>query len=47
MNAADTNVLIYSLDSSDPTKHAKAKSLLARLVGGADYDGVKIVNPFA
>lgn len=36
MNALDTNVVVYSLDSSDPIKHAKAKTLLTDLVGSAD-----------
>jgi predicted nucleic acid-binding protein len=33
MNAVDTNVFVYSLDANEPDKQAKAKLLLARLVG--------------
>ena len=33
MNAIDTNVLVYSLDADEPAKQAKAKALLAGLVG--------------
>lgn len=33
MNAVDTNVLVYSLDTAEPTKQAKAKTLLASLAG--------------
>src|SRR5256885_1687503 len=33
MNAVDTNVLVYSLDVDEPGKQAKAKALLASLVG--------------
>ncbi len=33
MNAVDTNVLVYSLDDYEPVKQAKAKALLAGLVG--------------
>ena len=33
MNAVDTNVLVYSLDTGEPAKHAKAKALLAGLAG--------------
>jgi predicted nucleic acid-binding protein len=33
MNAVDTNVFLYSLDVNEPAKQAKAKALLARLVG--------------
>ncbi len=33
MNAVDTNVLAYALDADEPTKQAKAKALLAGLVG--------------
>jgi predicted nucleic acid-binding protein len=33
MNAVDTNVLVYSLDVDEPIKHAKAKALLASLIG--------------
>ena len=33
MNAIDTNVLIYSLDRSEPIKRAKARSLLRQLRG--------------
>jgi predicted nucleic acid-binding protein len=33
MNAVDTNVLVYSLDVDEPTKQAKAKALLAGLLG--------------
>lgn len=29
MNAVDTNVLVYGVDTSDPVKHAKAVTLLA------------------
>lgn len=28
----DTNVLVYSLDRSDPTKHARARALVAELL---------------
>jgi predicted nucleic acid-binding protein len=28
MNAVDTNVFVYSLDSGKPGKHAKAKAIL-------------------
>ena len=33
MNAVDTNVFVYSLDANEPDKQAKAKLLLAGLVG--------------
>jgi predicted nucleic acid-binding protein len=33
MNAVDTNVFVYSLDIHEPAKQAKAKALLASLVG--------------
>jgi predicted nucleic acid-binding protein len=33
MNAVDTNVFLYSLDINEPAKQAKAKALLAGLVG--------------
>jgi predicted nucleic acid-binding protein len=33
MNAVDTNVLLYSLDNSDPVKEAKARQLLQQLQG--------------
>jgi predicted nucleic acid-binding protein len=33
MNAVDTNVFLYSLDVNEPAKQAKAKALLAGLVG--------------
>ncbi|HVS39362.1 MAG TPA: PIN domain-containing protein [Gemmataceae bacterium] len=33
MNAVDTNVLVYSLDVHEPAKQAKAKALLAALIG--------------
>jgi len=36
MNAVDTNVFVYSLDDTDSQKQAKAKTLLARLVGTAN-----------
>ena len=32
MNAVDTNVLIYSLDASEPAKQAKARTLLSGLM---------------
>lgn len=32
MNAVDTNVLVYALDSSEPTKQSKARDLIKRLV---------------
>src|SRR3989442_1683249 len=35
MNAVDTNVFVYSLDDNDPDKQAKAKALLAGLVGAS------------
>src|SRR5580765_2837632 len=31
MNAVDTNVLVYSLDASEPIKQVKAQQLLGRL----------------
>jgi len=34
MNAIDTNVLVYSVDASEPTKGAIARELLAKLAGG-------------
>src|SRR5438105_884905 len=33
MNAVDTNVFVYSLDVHEPAKQAKAKALLAGLIG--------------
>lgn len=33
MNAVDTNVFVYSLDTDEPDKQAKAKALLASLLG--------------
>jgi predicted nucleic acid-binding protein len=33
MNAVDTKVFLYSLDINEPAKQAKAKALLAGLVG--------------
>jgi predicted nucleic acid-binding protein len=33
MNGVDTNTLVYSLDVDEPAKQAKAKALLAGLVG--------------
>jgi predicted nucleic acid-binding protein len=33
MNGVDTNVFVYSLDVHEPVKQAKAKALLAGLVG--------------
>ena len=33
MNAVDTNVLVYSLDTDEPAKQAKAQALLASLAG--------------
>jgi predicted nucleic acid-binding protein len=32
MNAVDTNILLYSVDDSEPAKQAKAQGLLHRLV---------------
>ena len=32
MNAVDTNVLVYVLDDAEPTKQAKARELIDRLV---------------
>src|SRR5947207_2616396 len=32
MNAVDTNILLYSVDDSEPTKQAKAQSLIQQLV---------------
>jgi predicted nucleic acid-binding protein len=32
MNAVDTNVFVYALDDSEPTKQAKARALIDRLV---------------
>lgn len=32
MNAVDTNILVYGLDDSEPTKKEKAQDLIARLV---------------
>lgn len=34
MNAVDTNILIYTHDSREPTKKAKASALLASLTDG-------------
>ena len=34
MNAVDTNIFIYSLDSRDPVKQAKAQQLLRQLLSG-------------
>ena len=36
MNAIDTNVFIYALDTDDPAKQAKAKELIKRLAGAAE-----------
>ncbi len=36
MNAADTNILIYRVDDSEPVKRAKARSLLRKLRAGPD-----------
>ena len=36
MNAVDTNVFIYALDSDVPTKQAKAQDTLARLAKAAE-----------
>ena len=38
MNAVDTKLFVYSLDANEPDKQAKAKLLLAGLVGGAAAD---------
>src|SRR5947208_986749 len=32
MNAVDTNILLYSVDDSEPAKKAKAQSLIQQLV---------------
>ncbi|HJT35668.1 MAG TPA: hypothetical protein VJ783_26810, partial [Pirellulales bacterium] len=31
MNAVDTNIFVYGLDNSEPSKQAKAQALMARL----------------
>ena len=36
MNAVDTNVLLYSIDRTDPTKQAKAQQQLLQLRSSAD-----------
>lgn len=35
MNAVDTNILLYSIDTREPLKQAKAAALLQVLVGGS------------
>lgn len=35
MNAIDTNVLVYAIDSHEPVKQAKARELLSRLNPGS------------
>jgi predicted nucleic acid-binding protein len=35
MNAVDTNVLIYLLDTAEPVKQAKARALLSGLMTGS------------
>jgi len=49
MNAIDTNVLAYTFDPAEPIKQAKARSPKSILLwqDSADYDGGKIINPFA
>jgi predicted nucleic acid-binding protein len=32
MNAVDTNVFVYMMDDDDPTKQAKARELIDRLL---------------
>jgi predicted nucleic acid-binding protein len=36
MNAVDTNVLVYSLDDSEPIKQAKARQLIRKLTADPD-----------
>lgn len=36
MNAVDTNVLVYALDSDDPVRQAKAHDLIGRLIQNPD-----------
>ena len=36
MNAVDTNVLVYALDSDDPARQAKAHDLISRLIQKPD-----------
>ncbi len=36
MNAVDTNVLLYSVDDSEPAKQARAQLLLRQLVAGTE-----------
>lgn len=35
MNAVDTNILVYGVDTSDPIKHGKAVTLLANLAASS------------
>ncbi len=36
MNAVDTNILLYSIDRSEPTKQLKAQQLLTQLRSAAE-----------
>jgi predicted nucleic acid-binding protein len=36
MNAVDTNILLYSIDRSEPTKQLKAQQLLQQLHAGSE-----------
>jgi predicted nucleic-acid-binding protein len=36
MNAVDANVLVYSLDVSEPVKQAKAQQVIRKLTASAD-----------
>lgn len=36
MNAVDTNILLYAVDDSEPSKQAKAQLLLRQLVAGSE-----------
>jgi predicted nucleic acid-binding protein len=35
MNAVDTNILVYSLDDTEPIKQAKAQALLGQVASGS------------
>ena len=52
MNAIDTNVFVYAFDADEPVKQAKKQAGIdvpytEDLDAGANYDGLRIVNPFA
>lgn len=36
MNAVDTNILLYAVDDSEPSKQAKAQLLLRQLVASSE-----------